>query len=32
MEILSVQGLCKRYPGFALDHVSFSVENPAIAI
>lgn len=24
-DVLRVQGLCKRYPGFALDHASFSV-------
>ena len=30
MEILSVQGLCKRYPGFALDHVSFTLEKGRI--
>ena len=27
MEILSVQGLTKKYPGFLLDHVSFLLEE-----
>lgn len=27
MELLSVRGLCKSYPGFTLDHVSFSLES-----
>ncbi len=27
MEILSVRDLCKSYPGFTLDHVSFSLES-----
>lgn len=27
MELLSVRGLCKAYPDFALDHVSFSLES-----
>ena len=26
MNILTVDGLCKHYPGFTLDHVSFSME------
>ena len=30
MEVLSVQGLCKRYPRFCLDHVSFSLEQGKI--
>ena len=25
--LLEVKGLCKRYPGFTLDHVSFSLES-----
>ena len=28
--VLSVQGLCKEYPGFRLDKVSFSVERGSI--
>lgn len=27
MELLSVRDLCKTYPGFTLDHVSFSLES-----
>ena len=27
MELLSVRDLCKKYPGFTLDHVSFSLES-----
>ena len=30
MNILDVQGLCKHYPGFRLDGVSFSVEEGCI--
>ncbi len=30
MTVLSVEGLCKSYPGFALDHVSFSLEEGSI--
>ncbi len=30
MEILKIEGLCKRYPAFALDHVSFSMEPGTI--
>lgn len=30
MNILSVEGLCKSYPGFSLDHVSFSLEEGSI--
>lgn len=26
MEVLSVEGLTKRYPTFTLDHVSFHIE------
>ena len=28
--VLSVEGLCKEYPGFSLDHVSFSVAPGSI--
>ncbi|HCI22552.1 MAG TPA: ABC transporter ATP-binding protein, partial [Clostridiales bacterium] len=27
MELLSVRDLCKKYPGFTLNHVSFSLES-----
>ena len=27
MELLSVRDLCKTYPGFTLDRVSFSLES-----
>ena len=30
MNILTVRGLCKQYPGFALDHVSFSLRQGSI--
>ena len=30
MNILSVEGLCKNYPGFSLDNVSFSLEEGSI--
>ncbi len=30
MKILTVQGLCKQYPGFVLDHVDFSLESGSI--
>ncbi len=30
MNILRVEGLCKRYPGFALEDVSFSLEEGSI--
>lgn len=30
MNMLTVRGLCKRYPGFALDHVSFSLRQGSI--
>ena len=30
MEILKIDGLCKRYPAFTLDHVSFSMEPGTI--
>lgn len=30
MTVLEVNGLCKRYPGFYLDHVSFSLEKGGV--
>lgn len=30
MNVLNVRGLCKQYPGFALDHVSFSLPEGSI--
>ena len=30
MAVLEVEGLCKRYPAFLLDHVSFSLERGRI--
>ena len=30
MEILKLEGLCKRYPAFTLDHVSFSMQPGTI--
>lgn len=30
MDVLNVRGLCKAYPGFTLDHVSFSLEEGSI--
>lgn len=30
MKALAVEGLCKRYPAFTLDHVSFSLERGRI--
>ena len=30
MEILSLDGLCKQYPAFRLDNVSFSMEAGTI--
>lgn len=30
MAVLEVQGLCKRYPGFLLDNISFSLESGRI--
>lgn len=30
MKALSVEGLCKRYPAFTLDHVSFTLERGRI--
>ena len=31
MNALAVKGLCKRYPAFSLENVSFSVPEPSWA-
>ena len=30
MEVLRIEGLCKRYPAFALENVSFSMQPGTI--